>query len=408
VGVDGFDPEDYRLRRTGISPGPSTTVGDHIRNFFYNYAGVDSNTSGYGNANAACFKNNGTYPRTNDASQYKTVEWSRSCNSGGSSGSAVPVSEGGYHSLNAFLCSIEAAYKARDVFAAATKFSSGISSNDTTENGVWNGSAYASWSNGTYGTANANNDYPKFQCMEPQIAASIAAEMGLAANAEFQWNGGTWHYEVPTIDGIKTLADNKMNCRIYKKITEGLSSAVPSGGYYMLRCALAEGVNPVGDIWWYQGGGCEIVYETTGTGATDYKYSFYLEPDQSRWISGTYVTTADEKHTENAKFTAETQYKAVITDSTVGGTYDAYCLSRTGYTPLRKVAGGAKTTGECCYQYRSISDDAKGRAGIRSRRRVLFRGYANYDTCSPRCLNSITRPSYTNVYIGCAAQVLLA
>ena len=409
VGVDGFDPEDYRLRRTGISPGPSTTVGGKIRNFFYNYSGSDNNTHGYPSANAACFKNNGTYPRTADASQYSTVSWSRSCNSGGANGSAVPVSEGGYHALNAFLCSIEAAYKARDVFAAATKFSSGISSNDTTENGIWNGSAYAAWNNGTYGSDNANNHYPKFQCMEPQIAASLAAEMGLAANAEFQWNGGTWHYEVPTIDGIKTLADNKMNCRIYKKITDGLSSSVPSGGYYMLRCALAEGVNPVGDIWWYQGGGCEIVYETTGTGATDYKYSFYLEPDQSRWISGTYVTSnTDEKHTDNAKFTAETQYKAVITDSTVGGTNDAYCLSRTGYTPLRKVAGGAKTTGECCYQYRSISDDAKGRAGIRSRRRVLFRGNAYNDACSPRSLTSRNRPSSTGAHFGCAAQVLLA
>ena len=415
VGVDGFDPEDYRLRRTGISPGPSTTVGGKIRNFFYNYAGVDSNTKGYSSANAACFKNNGTYPRTADASQYSTVSWSRSCNSGGANGSAVPVSEGGYHALNAFLCSIEAAYKARDVFAAATKFSSGISSNDTTENGIWNGSAYAAWNNGTYGSGNANNYYVKFQCLEPQIAASLAAEMGLAANAEFQWNGGTWHYEVPTIDGIKTLADNKMNCRIYKKITEGLSAAaITAGGanaHYMLRCALAEGVNPVGDILWYQGGGCEIVYETTGTGATDYKYSFYLEPDQSKWISGTYVTSAteaNEKHTDNAKFTAETQYKAVITDSTVGGTSNTYCLSRTGYSPLRKVAGGGTTTGECCYQYRQIDDNAKGSAGIRSRRRVIFRGLATSDRCSARYLSSVDRPSYTAANFGCAAQVLLA
>ena len=410
VGVDGFDPEFFRLRRTGISPGPSTTVGEKIRNFFYNYAGSDSNTHGYPTANATCFKDNGTYPRTADVSQYTTVKWARSCNSGGENGSAVPVSEGGYHSLNAFLCSIEAAYKARDVFAVASKFSSGVSSNDTTENGVWNGSAYAVWNNGTYGTTNANNQYSKFQCMEPQIAASLATEMGLAANAEFKWNGGTWHYEVPTLDGIKTLADNKMNCRIYKKITEGLSSNVPSGGYYMLRCALAEGVNPVGDIWWYQGGGCEIVYETTAdTGETAYKYSFYLEPDQSRWISGTYVTTSnDEVHTNNSKFTAETQYKAVITDSIDGGTNDAYCLSRTGYSPLRKVSGGSRTTGECCYQYRQINDNAKGTTGIRSRRRVIFRGNANNGNCSPRCLHAGNRPSRTDVYFGCAAQVLLA
>jgi hypothetical protein len=235
--------------------------------------------------------------------------------------------------------------------------------------------------------------------------------MGLAANAEFQWNGGTWHYEVPTLDGIKTLADNKMNCRIYKDIAfsnKTIGGKANCSGHVNLRCALAEGVNPVGDIWWYQGGGCEIVYETTGTGVADYKYSFYLEPDQSKWISGTYVTTTDEVHDDNTKFTAETQYKAVITDSTVGGTSNAYCLSRTGYSPLRKVAGGGTTTGECCYQYRQIDDNAKGRAGIRSRRHVLFRGSAVDAACSPRYLVARVRPSVTSVNIGCAAQVLLA
>lgn len=406
VGTSQFDPEFFKLRRTGISPGPSTTKGNKIRNFFYNYAGTDSNTAGGGNA--ACFKNNGTYPRYDDASQYTTANWSRACNSGGSSGNAVPVAEGGYFALNAFLCSLEAAYKNRNLWST-TGFSTGISSNDTVENGVWNGSgatAYTAWSNGTVGSNNANGYRPKFQCMEPQIAASLAAEMGLAANTAFTWNGGEWHYEVPELAGINSLTGSSsgMNCRIYKKITEGLSSAVASGGHYMLRCALAEGVNPTGDIWWYQGGGCELVYETTGTGATSYKYSFYLEPDQAKWLA----TSTVEKKTDGTTFPSETAYTAIITDSTAGGLGNGWSKSRTGYTPLRLTAGGGYTTGECMYTYRQIDDDAKGSSGIRSRRRVAFRGFADGDSCSPRCLVANYLPSYVLARLGCAAQVLLA
>jgi hypothetical protein len=242
--------------------------------------------------------------------------------------------------------------------------------------------------------------------MEPQIAASIATEMNLGPNVEFDWNGGKWHYEVPALDGIKTLNSSSscMNCRIYKKITSGLSSAVTSGGHYMLRCALAEGVNPTGDIWWYQGGGCELVYMTTGTTNIAYTYSFYLEPDQSRWLA----VSTDEKHTNGTPFPAETAYTAIITDSTVGGLGSGYSLARTGYTPLRKISGGAYNSGECMYNYRTIDDDAKGSAGIRSRRRVVFRGGAGSASCSPRYLLAHNRPSYTYAYLGCAAQVLLA
>ena len=195
-----------------------------------------------------------------------------------------------------------------------------------------------------------------------------------------------------------------MNCRIYKKITEGLSSAVTSGGHYMLRCALAEGVNPTGDVWWYQGGGCELVYMTTGTTNTAYTYSFYLEPDQSKWLA----TSTNEKHTDGTPFPAETAYTAIITDSTAGGLGNGWSNSRTGYTPLRLTAGGNYTSGECMYNYRQIDDDAKGSSGIRSRRHVFFRGSAVSGSCSPRSLTAANRPSYTGANVGCAAQVLLA
>jgi len=420
VGSKKFDPENFRLKRTGISPGPSTTVNNCIRNFFYNYAGVDSDTNGNnGTASTGIFYNNGTYPRVN-VSQYATNVYSRNCNYDGSSRKAVPVGEGGFHALNAFLCSIEAAYGTRDLWNS-TSFSPGVSSNNTAsvDNGgcqingnyyTWSSSAVTIQGSSSNLSDQVNGYYPKFQCMEPQIAASLAVEMGIAEGQYFQWNGGSWRYMKPSITGIKSLdhaTDKRMNCRIYK-ITNAktVNSKVVK---CHLVCALVEGVNPTGDIWWYQGGGCELVYETTGTGNQDYMYSFYLEPDQDKWITGSYVTSSnDEKHTNNTKFDAETTYQAIVTDSMDGGRGNAYTNGRTGYTPVRRVSGVSKNHGECCYQYRQIEDDAKGSAGIRSRRHVLFRGSAYHDSCSPRCLDAAVRPSRVGAHIGCAAQVLLA
>jgi hypothetical protein len=243
--------------------------------------------------------------------------------------------------------------------------------------------------------------------MEPQIAASLAAEMGLAANTAFKWNGGEWHYEVPELTGINSLtgSSSSMNCRIYKKITEGLSSAVTSGGHYMLRCALAEGVNPTGDLWWHQGGGCDLIYKATGTTSSAYTYSFYLEPDQTKWLT----TSTVDKKTDGTSFPSETAYTAIIADSTAGELSNGWGTSRTGYTPLRLSSGGSDTSGECMYNYRTMADtDAYATVGTKTRRRVLFRGDALDDTCSPRYLYANRRPSYTGATVGCAAQVLLA
>jgi hypothetical protein len=243
--------------------------------------------------------------------------------------------------------------------------------------------------------------------MEPQIAASLAAEMGLAANTAFKWNGGEWHYEVPSLTGINSLtgSSSSMNCRIYKKITEGLSSAVTSGGHYMLRCALAEGVNPTGDIWWYQGGGCDLIYKATGTTNSAYTYSFYLEPDQTKWLT---PSTVDKK-TDGTSFPSETAYTAIITNSTAGGFGNDWSTSRTGYTPLRLSTGGSYTSGECMYNYRTMSDtDAYATVGTKTRRHVVCRGSVRSGECSPRYLAANVRPYRTDAFIGCAAQVLLA
>lgn len=415
VGTNKFDPEDYRLKRTGISPGPSTVVASKIRNFFYNYVvAASSNCTVNGNAGrTSIFYNNGTYPATNGPTQYRCADWSRACNSGGSSGNAVPVGEMGYHTLNAFLCSVEAAYGTRNLWEY-NRFSEGICSNygaDATKGGVWlDGSTWKAWNTSeatlsstseNYSVA-VNGQYAKFQCMEPQIAASLATEMGIAAGTSFHWNGGDWHFEVPSNLGtVRTLGGGAMNCRMYK-LTD--SKTVNSHTVRCnLVCALAEGVNPVGDIWCYYGGGAELVYLTDGTGNQNYKASFYLEPDQSRWLA----TSTTEKITSGT-FVFESSYKKLLDSSTAGGLGASYCLARTGYTPVRRISGGAYNTGECTYQYRQIDDDAKGSAGIRSRRRLVFRGTAAYTVCSPRYLGATYRPSYSGVSLGCSAQVLLA
>ena len=430
VGSNSFDPESFKLSRTGISPGPCTTKGSKARAFFYNFNGTDSNTKG-GTGTLSILYNNGHYPRTNDASQYTTANWARGCNATGTSGAAYPVGEGGYHALNAFLCSVEAAYGTRNLFGASC-FSSGNSSNDACASAAnlrTNGGVSVKVGSGTvsylkfsdnmktaigsssdaYAYNVVNGQYAHFQCMEPQIAASLAAEMGVAANTDFSWNGGTWHWELPTaVTGyaITGLIDGEMNCRIYKSVAysgKTIASIANCSGEVVLRCALVQGVNPTGDIWWYFGGGAELVYLTTGSGNTDYKYYFYLEPDQTRWLA----TNTTEKITSGT-FPSEGAYTRLIADSTEGTLGNTYCLARTGYTPVRRLNGGAVTTGECCYQYRQIDDDAKGSSGIRSRRRLMFRGHANSTICSPRYLYAHYRPSGTNVYFGASAQVLLA
>ena len=415
VGTNKFDPEDYRLRRTGISPGPSTVVASKIRNFFYNYVvAASSGCTVNGNAGrTSIFYNNGTYPATNGPTQYRCADWSRACNSGGSSGNAVPVGEMGYHALNAFLCSVEAAYGTRNIWKD-NRESEGICSNygaDATRGGVYlDGTTWKNW-NTTEATLSStsenysvavNSQYAKFQCMEPQIAASIATEMGVSAGSSFHWNGGDWHFEVPSNLGtVMTLGQGAMNCRMYK-----LTDSKTVNGHTVrcnLVCALAEGVNPVGDIWCYYGGGAELVFLTDGTGNQNYKASFYLEPDQSRWLA----TSTTEKITSGT-FAFESAYMKLLDSSTAGGLGNTYCLARTGYTPVRRISGGAYNSGECTYQYRPIDDDARGSAGIRSRRRLIFRGRAANANCSPRYLAADHRPSNSNVNVGCSAQVLLA
>ena len=415
VGTNKFDPEDYRLKRTGISPGPSTVVASKIRNFFYNYVvAASSGCTVNGNAGrTSIFYNNGTYPATNGPNQYRCADWSRACNSGGSSGNAVPVGEMGYHALNAFLCSVEAAYGTRNLWGY-NRFSEGICSNygaDATKGGVYlDGTTWKNWNTNEatlsstseiYSTA-VNGQYAKFQCMEPQIAASLATEMGVSAGSPFHWNGGDWHFEVPSNLGtVRTLGQGAMNCRMYK-----LTDSKTVNGHTVrcnLVCALAEGVNPVGDIWCCYGGGAELVYLTDGTGNLNYKASFYLEPDQSRWLA----TSTTEKITSGT-FPAESAYMKLLDSSTAGGLGNTYCLARTGYTPVRRISGGAYNSGECTYQYRHMDDDAKGSAGIRSRRVIVFRGSAESTYCSPRYLSANYRPSRSYVNIGCSAQVLLA
>jgi hypothetical protein len=418
VGSNEFDPEDFKLRRTGISPGPSTTWGSKIRNLFFNRPGLDSNTKGNAGSFTGInlFYNNGTYPRTGDANQYTTVAWSRACNTGGQSGNAVPVGEGGFHTLNAFLCAMEAGFGTRYLHNNSM-FSSGISSNSGTRSGVfidgssslttWNANVNASLGVNKNASDAFNGYYAKFQCMEPQIAASLAVEMRLEANAKFAWNGGTWHYELPTaINGYPITAplNGQMNCRMVKdtdSVTINNKTVV-----CRLVASLIEGVNSVGDVCWYQGGGAELIYSTTDSGNTAYNAFFYLEPDQTKWLLG--ADALDEQHTDNSLFAAETAYKQIAGVTSTLPKGNSYVASRVGYSPVKQADGGAVSTYECTYQYRKIDDDGKGSAGIRTRRCLLFRGVAGNDGCSARYLNATNRPSYSYATIGCSAQVILA
>ena len=426
VGTLEFDPENFRLRRTGIAPGPCTTISNKARSFFYNYVGDSTYTkgaAGLSTSTNSIFYNNGTYPRCN-ISQYTTESLARSCNAGGSSGNAVPVGEGGYHALNAFLCSMEAGFGTRNLHAD-TMFGSGISSNSGTTTAVTGGvnvdGTYYRWDNTGHGLGNTNNAsqainqyYPKFQCLEPQIAASLAVEMNIAAGDSFNWNGGDWHWEMPTaMTGypITGLLDGEMNCRMYKYTDAATVNSKTVR--CMLRGSLVEGMNLCGDVYMLYGGGADLIYHTTGTTITSYDYSFYLEPDQTRWYGYGASATDKEFNTTNTSFPTESMYMKLIDSSTAGSNGNAYVKSRTGYTPVRKNNGGGMSTYECTYQYRTIdeyntSSATPLAAGHRIRRRLVFRGNAYTTYCSPRSLIAATRPSSTGVSHGLSAQVLLA
>lgn len=431
VRYDGIDTGKYPLLGTALAPCPVTTVGNKTRNFFYAYAVGDTNTtngaSGAGESMCSMYVNDGrTYPRTSDISQVSNMQKARANNA--DTNAPLPFAEGGYHGINTFILCMELLYGTKYLHDN-NLFGSGISSNDAcnSEN-TWLGNGgvrckeqgTAEWTYRGFGDSipfgyNENlekNDFswfvnyyrPKEQCMESQMAASWAAEFGIAENTEYEAYGVTYRYK--NITGVKGLADGVMNCKVYgKKIgtCKGYKDADTLATYDLelnLRMSLMHGMNVSGDFFSYWSGGCEMVGTNkgdTGSAQLEKNYiDFYLEPNQSKWVNESAVSKNN---------LGTFGFEAVYGKIGVFGPpilSNGYCKNRLGYTPYKIADGGNMSSWQCFYSwtypYWGSTLNQRVRIAVR------LRGYADYADCFARSLNAYYSAAYAHMYIGGSAQ----
>ena len=440
---DGIEISKWKLPPTAISPCPITTIqdGDLIkaRNFFYLYRGITNCRSGKGLLPVNPFyEADRTYPRTADVNQVNNMKYAR--NNNADANASYPFAEGGYFAWNVFITALELAAKTRYIHAA-NLFGSGISSNDGTsaDNFFTSGGIrfreadvpgaawyYRTWSSDsaplqfdpaleyepttTIDMTNLLTEYwPKEQCMESQLAASMAVELGInptMADAidtpnTFEFYGNTYYYmNVPGFDGLQ---EGDMNTRLYKfqKATNidafGAGVAQTWDMEIVSRMSLFNGVSLCGDIWARYGGGLEMVGTRKEGGVTGNEIKLYVEPDQTKWHNVTAITTPAD-----SKFAFEDSYQLMATVTSLGR---SYTLTREGYTPWKLANASSMAQGECYYTwdntYWSSSTD-------RVRVRLLFRGGgASDNACSPRCLMADSAASGTSRDSSGSAQVLV-
>lgn len=435
VRYDGIDSGKYPLLGTALAPCPVTTVGNKTRNFFYAYAVGDSNTtngpSGAGESMCSMYVNDGrTYPRISNMSQVSNMQKARANNA--DTNASLPFAEGGYHGVNTFILCMELLYGTKYLHDN-NLFGSGISSNDAcnSEN-TWLGNGGVrckeqgteEWTYRRLGDSTpfghnekleknnfswfVNYYRPKEQCMESQMAASWAAEFGIAEDTEYEAYGATYRYK--NITGVKGLNDGVMNCKVYRKkigTCKGYKDANTLATYDLelsLRMSLMHGMNVSGDVFVYWGGGCEMV--GTNKVQTDGNYNaeqltknyidFYLEPNQSKWVNESGVSKNNL-----GTFGFESTYGKI-------GTFgppilsDGYCKNILGHIPYKIADGGNLSSWQCFYSwafpYWSSTLNQRVRIAVR------LRGYAYASGCSARSLHAHASASSTGVYSGGSAQ----
>ena len=431
VRYDGIDTGKYPLLGTALAPCPVTTVGNKTRNFFYAYAVGDANTtngaSAAGESMCSMYVNDGrTYPLISDMNQISNMQKARANNA--DTNAPLPFAEGGYHGINTFILCMELLYGTKYLHDN-NLFGSGISSNDAcnSEN-TWIGNGGVrckeqgteEWTYRGFGDSIpfgynenlekqnfswfVNNYRPKEQCMESQMAASWAAEFGIAENTEYEAYGVTYRYK--NITGVNGLADGVMNCKVYRKkigTCKGYKDANTLATYDLelsLRMSLMHGMNVSGDVFAYWGGGCEMVGTNkgdTGSAQLEKNYiDFYLEPNQSKWVNESVVSKNNL-----GTFGFEAMYGKI-------GVFgppilsNGYCKNRLGYIPYKIADGGNISSWQCFYSlpYPQWSSTLNQRARIA----VRLRGYAYSAICSARFLDAGISAANTYVANGGSAQ----
>lgn len=435
VRYDGINTGKYPLLGTALAPCPVTTVGNKTRNFFYAYAVGDTNTtngpSGAGESMCSMYVNDGrTYPRISDITQVSNMQKARANNA--DTNAPLPFAEGGYHGVNTFILCMELLYGTKYLHNN-NLFGSGISINDAcnSEN-TWLGNGgvrckeqgTSEWTYRGFGDSTpfghneklekntfswfVNYYRPKEQCMESQMAASWAAEFGIAENTEYEAYGATYRYK--NITGVKGLNDGVMNCKVYRKkigTCKGYKDANTLATYDLelsLRMSLMHGMNVSGDVFAYWGGGCEMV--GTNKVQTDGNYNteqltknyidFYLEPNQSKWVNESAVSKNNL-----GTFGFEAVYGKI-------GTFgppilsNGFCKNRLGYIPYKIADGGNVSSWQCFYSW--AFPFWSSTLNQRVRIAVRLRGHANDSKCSARYLHAHISAAHTYVYHGGSAQ----
>ena len=432
---DGIDLSQYRIRRTGISPCPVTTVSYNgktvTRNMFYLKQGMSNCQGGAGSSNCTTMLKDAsrTYPRVSDMQAISNMTYSR--NNNPDTNKPYPCAEGGYNNWSASIMAQELIHGTKSLYTSGM-YGSGISSNEPCANEAnyllsggtrmklstsstwthykkWGDTAPFKPASGTAATtmtATLNQEHPKEQCMESLIVLSFAKEFGIAADTWFTVYGGTYKYVTPS--GCKGLADGYMNARVYKDIggtVNGYNTSTSAAETWtveaMLRMSICGGINLCGDIFSYWPGGADVIITILNDPATTKvgnKAEAYSELDQLKWVRDT-----------NTKLSLATKFesqKAYPLRYTLESTFNNWIKKREGYTPIGSSAGGGISSGECCYV--NLNNDGYGSdLTVHQRAALRFRYFAAASLCAPRSMIANAPAAAAVVRNGGSAQVLL-
>lgn len=430
--IDASHTISLKLAPTAIGPTAYCTIGGNARTFFFAYEGETNCAGEAGNGGfITAFQGGKTYPRTSDVSQIECMTQSRANNKDTSA--PYPFAECGWLPYSSLILSLELQAHTRDISNEDNGFGIGICNDQTpTAANFWKigGVRYTVGSDTTYTyerwdtsktfivggksvTTNwsslTNYERSKAQCMEPQMAASYAVELGIepttASGQEktFEFYGGTYYYEDVALDGFTNILTGGMACRLYKIVTTSFTDDTKGkiNIEYRLRMSLFDGLSLSGDIFTYCGGGHELVALHTGTkeqGESGYAVTEYFQPDVSKW----HRETVDHK-IGGAKFDFESSY-IKLADSTTGGRWTKMHVAF-GILPM-SVNGAGWRKGDVAFlnttNWFSSTDNDRTRLGLR------FGGLASWTSAAPRsafCIHSF-RSAFRP--IGGRAQALLA
>ena len=429
---DGIDLTKYALPTTVLSPGAFTTIGGKARDFFYLFASDDANSQGSCGATVSewvtanlpsitPYKEGRAYPRCMDVSQITSMTYCRANNK--DADSPVPMAEGGYFTLDAFISFVELTMGSQNL-VDVDRYGSGISSNDgpSASNFFKVGGVkfkkssatdytYASWGanhafnvggvSATTSWSNFVNGYaPKAACMEAQLAASMAVELGIAATTEsgkehtFYMYGNKYYYM--DVNGVDGLSKGYMNARVYKITSYNYTDATEGAMTceFRLRMSLFAGAELSGDVLRYCGGGAELV-ATILAKRDDNLYgntiNFWLQPDQSKWKKITTVTVANT----STKFGFEDSYIKLIDGDSAGivTVSDGWRKNRFPYTPFAVDSSTGSSKGDSMFIQNNNWYNTSG-VGQKTRLALRFGLSAAYGFCAPRSLICATAANY--------------